>query len=101
MSLTLEEKRQRQREITHKYDTIRRAKITAIKLARGCIDCGYKQHGAALEFDHLPGTQKKFAIGASAGTPWKIVVEEMAKCEVVCSNCHRIRTANRRLIKEA
>lgn len=29
------------------------------KMARGCIDCGYKLHPWALQFDHIPGRGKK------------------------------------------
>lgn len=72
-------------------------KIAAIKLARGCADCGYNTHPAALDFDHLPGTQKSVGVSRLSGFPWEKVEEEIAKCEVVCSNCHRIRTAERRV----
>lgn len=67
-----------------------------IKLAKGCSDCGYKEHPAALDFDHLPGTEKLFNIGTSIATkPLRVVLAEIEKCEVVCANCHRVRTAKR------
>ncbi len=48
-----------------------------------------------LEFDHL--RDKRFNIGAKLVTyPWVDVLEEIAKCDVVCANCHRRRTAQRR-----
>lgn len=69
------------------------------KMAAGCADCGFKQHPAALEFDHLPGTQKSFNIGEKIGcSSMERIWAEIAKCEVVCANCHAIRTAERRLI---
>jgi hypothetical protein len=47
-----------------------------------------------LEFDHL--RDKEFSIGSGIrDRPWKNVLAEMEKCEVVCANCHRRRT-NRR-----
>jgi hypothetical protein len=47
-----------------------------------------------LEFDHL--RDKKFNIGkAWRGHEWQSVLDEIAKCEVVCANCHRRRTACR------
>ena len=88
-------------EHDHAYNVDRsqalRARLDELKLAAGCADCGYKGHPHALEFDHLPGSVKCFSIGtklASFGT--ERVMAEIAKCEVVCANCHRIRTAERR-----
>jgi len=69
--------------------------LTQFKLERGCIDCGYREHSEALDFDHVRGI-KLFEF-ASAGTRKpSSILEEIAKCEVVCANCHRIRTFNRR-----
>ena len=61
----------------------------------GCVDCGYNAHPAALEFDHLPGADKKFelALGHSRGVD--AIRLELAKCECVCANCHRVRTTKR------
>jgi hypothetical protein len=75
----------------------RRAQINAIKVSVGCADCGYREHPAALDFDHLPGYTKLFGIGNNPDRSWVSLEAEMAKCEVVCANCHRVRTFNRRL----
>lgn len=72
-----------------------RRKIAAIKLERGCVDCGYSQYPEALDFDHLPGTEKLKAVALMWGFSWDKVLAEIAKCEVVCSNCHRHRTTVR------
>ena len=73
------------------------AKIHAYQLEQGCADCGYAKHPAALEFDHLPGTKKLFNIGEEIGNrSVESIWSEIAKCEVVCANCHAIRTAERR-----
>lgn len=62
-----------------------------------CKDCGNSDF-RVLDFDHLPGCVKRFniarAVGASTRS-WKAIEDEIAKCEVVCSNCHRIRTLER------
>lgn len=59
-----------------------------------CTDCG-ESNPVVLEFDHL--RDKKFVIaGELDRKPWKVILEEIEKCEVVCANCHRIRTADRR-----
>ena len=72
-------------------------RIQKIKVERGCADCGYNANPVALDFDHLPGTVKNFRIASmAAGNKWELIEAEIAKCEVVCANCHRIRTADRR-----
>ena len=65
-------------------------------LRGGCVDCGYNAHPAALDWDHLPGSKKLFSIGQEKYRPIPQLLEEIAKCELVCANCHRIRTATRR-----
>ena len=74
-----------------------RAYVDKIKLARGCADCGYNSHPAALEFDHLPQFKKTATIAAMIvfGDLEKIQAE-INKCEIVCANCHRVRSASRR-----
>lgn len=74
--------------------------IQQVKVERGCADCGYKVDPVALDFDHLPGTEKKHRLATmAAGSTRAKIDAEIAKCEVVCANCHRIRTARRRLIQ--
>lgn len=72
-------------------------RLNTFKIFRGCMDCGYNLHPHALEFDHRPGTTKKFNIGAFRNRSWETLLDEIKKCDVVCSNCHKIRTATRRL----
>ena len=58
-------------------------------------DCG-ETDPVVLEFDHL--RDKAFNIGgALSRRSWQAILDEMAKCEVVCANCHRRRTALRRV----
>lgn len=58
-----------------------------------CVDCG-ETDPIVLEFDHLQ--DKKFAISAGIrNRNWADVLDEIAKCEVVCANCHRRRTIMR------
>lgn len=59
-----------------------------------CADCG-EADPIVLEFDHL--RDKSFAIGtALTRYGWDKILAEIEKCEVVCANCHRRRTAQRR-----
>jgi hypothetical protein len=59
------------------------------------MDCGYNESAVALDFDHLPEFDKLFTIGNNAHRSWAAIEAEIAKCEVVCANCHRVRTAAR------
>lgn len=59
-----------------------------------CMDCGEDDY-VVLTFDHVVG-QKSFTISDRLHTVrWKRLLAEIAKCEVVCANCHMRRTARR------
>jgi hypothetical protein len=61
-----------------------------------CTDCG-EDDPVVLEFDHLGADTKCFDIGqALSYRKWQSILDEIEKCEVVCANCHRRRTARRR-----
>lgn len=58
-----------------------------------CTDCG-ETDPLVLEFDHLG--DKSFGIASGIRSrPWVEVLAEMEKCDGVCANCHRRRTAHR------
>jgi hypothetical protein len=60
---------------------------------RPCVDCG-ETDPVVLEFDHVGN--KLFDISKGLrDRSWQTVLDEIAKCEVVCANCHRRRTARR------
>jgi hypothetical protein len=50
-----------------------------------------------MDFDHRVGTTKRFRLtsGRAMLRPRAVLMEEVAKCDVVCANCHRIRTQRR------
>lgn len=59
-----------------------------------CMDCGKTFPTCCMDFDHVdPGT-KTLAVSQAVRQGWSVerVLEEVDKCEVVCANCHRIRT---------
>lgn len=72
----------------------KRKQLFELKSALACVDCGIR-NPLCIDFDHVDRSQKLFCIsaGASNGTPWKRVLEEIAKCVPRCTNCHRIKTA--------
>lgn len=57
-----------------------------------CMDCG-EIDIVVLEFDHL--SDKLSNIASLMTYSWRAISEEIKKCEVVCANCHRRRTAKR------
>lgn len=65
-------------------------KLDEYKVERGCVDCGFNVHPAALEFHHIKG-KKEFNISQGKHLGWNTILSEIAKCEVVCANCHRMR----------
>ena len=69
----------------------RREWLAAYKLEKGCADCGYNAHSEALDFDHVEDN-KEFGLGGRGGQSWERIYAEVEKCEVVCANCHRVRT---------
>lgn len=55
-----------------------------------------------MQFDHLPGSKhaKEFKLGLrSSNVSVSKVLVEIAKCEVVCANCHAERTYQRLMEK--
>lgn len=63
--------------------------------SKPCMDCGGTFHFVAMDFDHVRG-EKLFSLGVVQGHSVEKIMAEIAKCDVVCSNCHRIRTWKRR-----
>jgi hypothetical protein len=62
-----------------------------------CADCHKKYPFYVMDFDHVRG-KKKFIMGRCGNLKWKRVLKEIAKCDVVCANCHRTRTYKRRQV---
>jgi hypothetical protein len=48
----------------------------------------------AMDFDHVRGV-KKAMVSTMTHNAWRTVLEEIAKCDLVCANCHRDRTQGR------
>jgi hypothetical protein len=71
--------------------------VRSFKIHHGCADCGYNTEPHLLQFDHLPGTVKTANVSAlvSENRSLKKIQAEVAKCEVVCAACHKIRTLAR------
>ena len=62
-----------------------------------CSDCGQSFSKEAMDFDHREPSTKKYTVSRMLlrATTEEILIEA-AKCDVVCANCHRMRTYLRR-----
>lgn len=70
--------------------------IKHLKATTPCSDCKQQFPWFVMEFDHVRGT-KKHCVTSLTGS-LRLVEEEIAKCDIVCANCHRIRTYNRKTL---
>ena len=68
-----------------------RAWTDRIKLASGCVDCGYREDPANLHFHHIDPSTKLFSVAIATTASRKKVLAEMKKCVVLCNPCHRAR----------
>jgi hypothetical protein len=59
-----------------------------------CVDCG-EVDPVVLEFDHVGPKRAEVSILVSRGVREPLLAAEIARCQVVCANCHRRRTARR------
>lgn len=66
-----------------------------------CKDCGNIFPVCCMDFDHVRGEKLGDICGMANSTlPIARILDEIQKCEVVCSNCHRIRTVKRLRARE-
>jgi hypothetical protein len=62
-----------------------------------CMDCGGRFPQCCMDFDHRdPSTKRKQVTAMIASHGWTSIMAEVDKCDIVCANCHRLRTFNRR-----
>ena len=61
-----------------------------------CLDCGERYPTPVMEFDHVRGDKLyDIANAVTHGVSIETLQAEINKCEVVCANCHRLRTMSR------
>lgn len=83
-------------ERNKKYKTVLHDFILNYLETHHCIDCGNPDK-RVLEFDHLPQFKKDRDISRMIACSLSLdrIKDEIDKCEVVCANCHKIRTVER------
>jgi hypothetical protein len=73
-------------------------KLAFVRAAKDvpCLDCGNRYPYYVMDLDHRPGTEKICnPASAHLRMGWDRLKVEIAKCDPVCANCHRIRTHQR------
>lgn len=68
--------------------------LDQIKSTTPCKDCGNVYPPYVMDFDHKDRTLKTDRLSnmASRGLSLETIKKELTNCDVVCANCHRIRT---------
>lgn len=74
-----------------KFEKIIKEKIIDFLKKNPCVSCG-ESNLMVLDFDHLQDKTKNVAQLITEGYSWENVKKEIDKCQVLCSNCHRIKT---------
>jgi hypothetical protein len=70
--------------------------IRDLKEKSPCLDCKEYYPYYVMDFDHVRGKKQANVMELIPTLSKKRIDQEIAKCEIVCSNCHRIRTHNRK-----
>ena len=62
-----------------------------------CADCGRRFPPCVMQFDHRDPATKRFEVTRIITRARPVILAEVAKCDIVCTNCHRVRTYRRRI----
>lgn len=74
--------------------------VKDLKASTPCADCNQYFHFSVMDFDHIRGEKREsinYLVNRNMSRP--ALLRELAKCELVCANCHRMRTFSRLAIK--
>lgn len=84
-------------EPIHVQQEINREFVDLVK-SHPCMDCGQSFPPIAMDFDHVRGNKLRAISRMINQASLSDICDEMKKCELVCSNCHRIRTHKRHIL---
>lgn len=65
-----------------------------------CKDCGNRFDPVCMDFDHIESKSFSIAIVPRDSISLPRLLKEIEKCDLVCSNCHRLRTRARSLMEK-
>lgn len=82
--MTSQENRKLQRAARRQY-------VREEKVRQGCKRCGYNSCAEALDYHHRDPDDKEDLISQMVDKcrAWPRLLAEIAKCDVLCANCHR------------
>ena len=66
--------------------------VWSLKSKTPCSDCGQIYHPSIMEFDHKDPSAKRGMVSGLMNCNLQTIQAEIAKCDIVCSNCHQYRT---------
>ena len=66
-------------------------RLLAEHFGNRCLDCGGVFPPCVYDYHHRNPSQKKFELGTRLWKSMEELIEEGEKCDILCSNCHRIR----------
>lgn len=72
----------------------RKDKMSVLK-SKPCTDCGISYPPYVMQWDHINDDKVAGVAVLMLTASWQTVLDEVAKCELVCANCHCIRTNTR------
>jgi len=72
----------------------RAAKLAELKSAP-CTDCGVQYPSYVMQYDHIGLDKTAHVSYLMSRVSWSVILEEIAKCELVCANCHAERSHQR------
>lgn len=90
--------KEKQKAAVREWQRKRKLEIAELKTNKPCVDCGIVYPHYVMQWDHLPEHIKFRNLGDMRWHKWQTFLDEIKKCELVCANCHAIRTYNRRAI---
>ena len=79
-----------------KYDYIVAAKLKAGVCTGGCGLTCTSTNMVIFEWDHLDPSTKRFTLADYRKHSMQSIITELAKCRLMCSNCHQAHTYEQR-----
>ena len=93
-----------QRTKPERYAQVKARRQSMVEWARGlkegpCVDCDHFFHPISMQWDHV-GSDKVECVSVmvAQGLSRKRILAEIVKCELVCANCHAVRTLDRQRV---
>ena len=75
-------------------------KVRDLKEASPCADCGHSFPYYVMDYHHRDAADKEFKLSRALSNTmaWSRILAEVAKCDLLCANCHRVREHEHRRV---